>query len=137
LITVDGEPVNPRDNNSDGNDSEGAIRCARLELKLCKALAALNPPHNLSACLHARITDLLKTLRRHDATDQDTRQAADLSDNELKEATGIIRAIHAMDTWPARGYYPGSGLRVALSGYALDLTAEIDARTTHDTQPRV
>jgi hypothetical protein len=128
LITVDVEAVNP----PGGDDGENAVRNARLELKLCKALAALNPPHDLSACLHARIAELLKALRRHGATDQDVRQAADLSDGELTEAAGIVRAFQAMDSWPSRGYYPGSGLRVALGGYALDLAGEIGQRATRD-----
>ena len=69
MITVDGEPV-PQ-NPADSNDVEEALRTVRLELKLCKALAALDPPHELSTILHARITEQLRTLRRYDANDQD------------------------------------------------------------------
>ena len=74
---------------SDGDSSEEALRIVRLELKLCKALTALNPPHEVSASLHARITDLLRRLKRHDATDEDVTQAADLSDEELHQAAAI------------------------------------------------
>jgi hypothetical protein len=45
----------------------------RLELKLCKALAALDPPDEMSTLLHARIADLLRKLRRHDAIDATVR----------------------------------------------------------------
>jgi hypothetical protein len=40
VITVDGEAI-PRDP-SDGGDREETVRGTRLELKLCKALAALD-----------------------------------------------------------------------------------------------
>jgi hypothetical protein len=40
----------------------------------------------VSGFLHARIADLLRRLKRHDATDQDVTQAADLSDDELRQA---------------------------------------------------
>jgi hypothetical protein len=58
MITVDGEAV-PRDS-PDGDDREAILRTAQLELKLCKALAALDPPHELSTILHVRITEQLR-----------------------------------------------------------------------------
>jgi hypothetical protein len=126
MITVDGEPV-PR-NPSDSGDHEETVRTTRLELKLCKALAALDPPHELSTILHARITEQLRRLRRYDANDQEVRQACDLTDSELREAAGIIRAIRALPSWSDKTYSSGTGFRVVLSGYALDLTDEIDKR---------
>ena len=66
VITVDGEAI-PQDFPG-GDAREEALRTARLELKLCKALAGLDPPHELSTILHARITEQLRRLRRHDAS---------------------------------------------------------------------
>jgi hypothetical protein len=136
VITVDGQAVNPGPAGAPGGeDSSGdALRDIRMELKLCKALAALNPPHEVSGFLHARIADLLRRLRRRDATDQDVRQAGDLSDDELRQAAGILRAIRALPTW-ASPYQGGAGLRVALGGYAIGLIDELDKRATRDGQP--
>ncbi len=58
MITVDGEAVNPGDGDSDEDAVAKAVRAARIELKLCKALAALNPPPDLSGYLHAHIVEL-------------------------------------------------------------------------------
>jgi hypothetical protein len=74
------------------------LRTTRLELKLCQALVALNPSPELRASLHARIAAQLRKLTRHDATDSDTRQATDLTDEELHQAGRIIRAIRALPT---------------------------------------
>jgi hypothetical protein len=131
-MTVDGEAVNPP--NGDGEDSRDEMRETRLELKLCKALAALNPPHELSGYLHTRVADLLRKLRRNDAMDEDVTHPADLTDDELKQAAGIVRAIRALPSSAGR-YQGGTGLRVALGGYALDLADEIATRTQQGTQP--
>jgi hypothetical protein len=125
VITVDGEPVT----GSESDDPEDIMRRARTELKCCKALAAMNPPHDVSASLHARIVELLRTLRRHGTQDQDVAQMADLSDEELRQATGIIRALRA--ALPEKGYQGGTGFRVALGGYALDVVDEIQTRTAN------
>ena len=130
-MTVDGEAVNPP--NADGHNGRDVIREIRLELKLCKALVALRPSDEISGYLYARIADLLRTMRRHDAIDEDCTQPADFTDAELKEATGIIRAMRALPS-SARGYQGGTGLRVALGGYAMDLADEISARTERGTQ---
>ncbi len=67
MITVDGQAVNP--GGADGGDSDGeTLRVIRLELKLCKALAALNPPHDVSArtaCPHRRPATSAEAARRH------------------------------------------------------------------------
>src|SRR5258708_3798988 len=114
VITADGEAI-PRD--SPGADArEEALRTARLELKLHKALAALDPPHEMSAILHARITEQLRRLRRHDANDQDVRQPRDFTDDELRKAAMIIRAIRALPSWTDKSYTGGTGFRVVISG---------------------
>jgi hypothetical protein len=123
MITVDGEPVT----GSEGADPADITRKARIELKCCKALTAMNPPHDLSASLHARIVELLRTLKRYGTQDQDVAQTADLSDEELREAVGIVRALRA--ALPVKGYQGGTGFRVALGGYALDVVDEIENRT--------
>jgi hypothetical protein len=46
VITVDGQAVNPSDDRSDDDVVAKAVGAARLELKLCKALVALKPPHD-------------------------------------------------------------------------------------------
>ena len=48
MITVDGEPVT----GSQGDDPADIMRKVRVELKCCKALMAMKPPHDLSAPLH-------------------------------------------------------------------------------------
>jgi hypothetical protein len=131
VITVDGQPVNPGPANAHDDhrgSSEEALRIVRLELKLCKALAGLNPPHEVSASLHARITDLLRRLKRHDATDQDVTQAANLSDDELHQAAKILRAFRALPTWEAAYHGGGTGFRAALGSYAIGLADELDKR---------
>jgi hypothetical protein len=110
------------------------MRVIRLELKLCKALTALNPPHEVSASLHARISDQLRRLRRHDATDQDVTQVADLSDDELHQAAAILRAFRALPTWEAAYRGGGTGFRAALGGYAIGLADELDKRAVRDEQ---
>jgi hypothetical protein len=72
-------------------------------------------------------------MRRHDLMDEDVTQPADLTDAELKEAAGIVRAIRALPSSAGR-YQGGTGLRVALGGYALDLADEIATRTQQGTQ---
>jgi hypothetical protein len=135
MITVDGEAVTPGPGEDDSEPYEcGPLRTARLELKLCKALAALDPSPELRAPLHARIAAQLRKLPRYNATDPDTRQAADLTDDELREAAAIIRAIRALPTWSAMSYQGSSGLRTALGGYALDIADELDKRAGRDTQ---
>ncbi len=129
MIVVDGEEIpRPTDGGQRGESSEDVVRAARLEVKLCKALATLDPPHDLSVLLHGRITEALRRLRRHDATDLEVRQVADLNDEEMLQAAGIVRAIRALPSWTDKGYPGGTGFRVVLSGYALDLAEEIDKR---------
>jgi hypothetical protein len=123
VITVDGEPVT----GSESDDPEDITRKARIELKCCKALAAVNPPHDVSTSLHTRIVELLRTLKRCGTEDQDAAQAADLSDEELRQAAGLVRALRAV--LPEKGYQGGTGFRVALGGYALDVVDEIEKRT--------
>jgi hypothetical protein len=133
VITVDGLPVNagPADaRGGDGDSSEEALRIVRVEVKLCRALVALSPPDDLSILAHTRAADLLRTLRRHDATDRDTIRAAGLSDGELKEAAAIIRAFRALPSWGAKGFQGGTSFRAVLGVYALDLASEIEARAT-------
>lgn len=137
VITVDGQAVNPPDA-EDGNgqdDDEEALRSARLELKLCKALAALKPPHDLSVMVYARTAEALKVLRRHGVIDDDVMQAADLSDAELKEAAGIVRAFRALPSHWAKGFQGGSSFRAVLGEYALDLAEELDSRAAGPGRP--
>jgi hypothetical protein len=130
VITVDGQAVNPGGTGADdGKDTDGeTLRIIRLELKLCKALAALNPPHDVSAAIHARIADLLRKLKRYGATDRDVIQAADLSDDELRQAASVLRAIRALPTWEAPYKGGGTGFRVVLGDYAISLFDELDKR---------
>jgi hypothetical protein len=124
IIAVDREAVTPSPGEDDSEPDEcGPLRTARLELKLCQALAALDPSPDLRAPLHARIAAQLWKLPRYNATDQDTRQPTDLTDDELREAAVIIRAIRALPTWPTMSYQGNSGLRTALGGYFLLLFA--------------
>lgn len=66
--------------------------------------------------------------QRYDATHLDVRQVADLADDELLQAAGIVRAIRALPSWSDKSYPGGIGFRVVLSGYALDLADVIDKR---------
>jgi hypothetical protein len=124
VITVDGEAVNPDD----------AVGAARLELRLCKALAALNPPRDVSLLVHARAVELLRVLRKHDAANPDVIGVADLSDADLKEAVGIVRAFRALPPYSVRGFQ-GLSFRSVLGEYAFDLAAELDARATGTGRP--
>jgi hypothetical protein len=67
--------------------------------------------------------------------DEGVTQPSDLTDDELKEAAGIVRATRALPSSAGR-YQGGTGLRVALGGYALDLADEIATRTQRGTQPQ-
>jgi hypothetical protein len=131
VIIVDGEEITPW--SPDGKDGGGPtgeeiVRAARLELKLCKALVALNPPHGLSVILYGRIAQALRVLSNHDAADPDARQATDLDDDELRQAAEIVRAIRALPAIASRIGKGGHGLRFILTDYALDLVNEIDKR---------
>jgi hypothetical protein len=130
VIVVDGEEIpRPMDGGQRGEGHDEVVRVARLEVKLCKALAALDPHRELSVLLHGRITEALRRLRRHDATDLGVREVADLTDDELRQAAVIVRAIRALPSWADKSYQGGTGFRVVLSGYALDLADEIDKRS--------
>ncbi len=118
MITVDGEPV------EDGGDS---LRNMQVELKLCKALAMLNPPMDLTMPLSQRIIDLLRAMKRAGGPDPDTRDPASLTDEELREAVMLVRAFRALPSW-AKAAQHGSGFRSALGCYALDLIGEMDRR---------
>jgi hypothetical protein len=129
LITVDGEPIALSSDADDGGQENEGLRLARLDLKLCKALLALDPPHELSVLLHARIAEQLRRLSsRYYAVDQDVRQVADLTSEELREAAGVIRAIRALPSLTKRGFPGTLPFRSALGGYALDIVDEIDQR---------
>lgn len=128
MITVDGQAVNPAADHRD--DASKAVGAAQLELKLCRALAALYPPRDVSLLVHARAAELLRLLRKHDAADPDAIPAVDLSDAELKEAAGIVRAFCALPAGSIRGFPGGVTFRAVLGEYALDLAAELDARAT-------
>jgi hypothetical protein len=128
VITVDGEAINPiADDNP--KSIETIVSETRVELKLCRALAALNPPLDLSVILHARAAELLKALRRYDATDQDVIPAEDLSDTDLKQAASFVRAFRALPSWGTKGFQGGVSFRSILGEYALELADEIDSRT--------
>jgi hypothetical protein len=70
-----------------------------------------------------------------EVNDQDARQVCDLTDDELRQAAAIIRAIRALPSWTDKSYQGGTGFRVVLSGYALGLTDEIDKRAGRLSQP--
>jgi hypothetical protein len=129
VITVDGQAVNP------GDDTANAVDEARLELKLCRVLAALNPPRDLSLMVHARAAELLRILRNHDVPDLDAIPVADLGDGELKEATGIVLAFRALPSCGVKGFHGGVSFSAVLGEYALDLAAELDNRTAGSEQP--
>jgi len=131
VITIDGEAVNPPDGTGDGEGSDvrEVLRSTRLELRLCKAMAALSPPRDVSILVHARAVELLRLLRKHDAADPDVVGVADLSDGELREAAAIVRAFRALPSYGVRGFQ-GLSFRAVLGEYAFDLAAELDARTT-------
>jgi hypothetical protein len=136
MITVDGEAITPGPEENGSRQGEvPALRTIRLELKLCKALVALDPSPELLAPLHGRIAAQLRRLPRYGATDPDTRQPADLTDDELRQAVAIVRAIRALPTWPQMSHQGSSGMRTALGGYALDLADELDKRSGQHTQP--
>ena len=129
MITVDGQAVTPADGHGDDDDVAKAVGAGRLELKLCRALAALSPPRDVSLLVHARAAELLRLLRKHDAADPDAMRVADLSDGELKEAVGIVRAFRALPPYAVRGFQ-GLSFRAVLGEYAFDLAAELDTRVT-------
>lgn len=127
MIIVDGRPLPV-------GGTDGAQELALLELRLLKALAALDPPHGLASILHSRIAARIRELRSPDTPDPDARQPADLDREELREATGIIRALLAL---PGHQHATqgGHGLHVALSAYAQDLAEENRRRTAHTPPP--
>jgi hypothetical protein len=125
VLTVDGEPVpSPGD-----SDADGSLQNLRLELKLCQALTALDPPSELSVVLHGRITGHLRALHRYHETDHNARQPAALTDDELHQATAIIRALRTLPAMANNGARTHS-LGAALGGYALDLADELNKRTS-------
>jgi hypothetical protein len=126
VITVDGEAVTSGSDGDQGRDQ--AVRAIRLELKLCRAMVTLDPPLEMSILLHARIADMLRKLRRYDAIDAAARQACDLTDDEVREAAGIIRALRALPSWMEKGLQGGNSFRTIVSGYALDIADELDKR---------
>jgi hypothetical protein len=85
--------------------------------------------------VYARAAEALKVLRRHGVTDDDVIQAADLSDEELKEAAGIVRAFRALPSYWAKGFQGGSSFRAVLGEYALDLGDELDNRAAGSGRP--
>jgi hypothetical protein len=138
VIIVDGQAVNsPGPGGEDSRDPEVIVRNARLELRLCKALAALRPPHDVSVLVHARTAELLRKLRQCGAVDEDVAEVADLSDGELKEAAGIVRAFRALPSWRAKGFQGGASFRAVFGEYALDLADELDTRAGRDQRPPI
>jgi hypothetical protein len=125
MITVDGQPVG-----LDGDE----LSHIRIQLKLCKALAALNPPHKLAVTIHARIASLLRALAWHESRDRDTRQPADLTDQELHEAAGIVRALRVALPPTMTGYVREGSMRAELGGYALGIADEIQRRSSAGPQ---
>jgi hypothetical protein len=137
VITVDGQAVNRGDDGSDGGGVQEVLRAARLELRLCRALVALNPPRDVSLLVHARAAELLRVLRKHDAADEDATSAADLGDGELKEAAGLVRAFHALPSCGVKGFPGGITFRAVLGEYALDLATELDGRAMRTPEPAI
>jgi hypothetical protein len=131
VIIIDGQDITTPDT----GDEAAELRQARLEVKLCKALAALDPPHGLQVILHGRIAGHLRALNRHGAPGPDARQPADLTDDELRDAAGIIRALLALPS-PGSGHSSAHGLRTVLGRYALDLAHEITTRAEPETGRR-
>jgi hypothetical protein len=129
VITVNGQAVNPAGDHGDDDDAAKAADAARLELKLCRALAALNPPRDVSLLAHARAAELLRILRNHDVADPDDIRVPDLSDSELKEAAAIVRAFRALPSCGLKGFPGGVSFRAVLGEYALDVAAELDTRS--------
>jgi hypothetical protein len=129
VTTVNGHPVTGHG----GHDDDRSVARARRELRLSKALLALNPPHDLATILYTRAYALMRDLRRDGTIDPDTRQAADLGDDELHQAAGIVRELLALHNQKANGSAP-RGLRVVLGSYALDLAHESDTRAGRDHQ---
>jgi hypothetical protein len=137
VITVDGQAVHPGDDGSDGGGVQEVLRAARLELRLCRALVALRPTHDVSLLVHVRAAELLRVLRvlrKHDAADEDAIPSAELGDGELKEAAGLVRAFHALPSCRVKGFPGGITFRAVLGEYALDLATELDARTAGTEQ---
>ena len=132
MITVDGLPVDAGPA-STRDSVEEALRAVRVELKLCRALVALCPPGDLSILAHTRAAELLRVLRRSNATDRDSIRVADLGDSELKEAAAIARAFRALPSWGAKGFQGGTSFRAVLGEYALDLATEIEARAARES----
>jgi hypothetical protein len=126
VIIVDGKPL--PEGGPDGRE------LALLELRLYKALAALDPPHGLAAILHSRIAARIRELRHTGTPDPGTRHPADLTPDELHEAAGITRVLLAL---PGHEHATmgGHGLQVALTAYARDLASEARSRATHPPPP--
>jgi hypothetical protein len=123
VITVDGEAVMQ----ADSDDPEHILANVRTELKLCKALLALDPPYDVAVSLYARITDILRVLKRHGQRDAGT-PVAELSDEELASARDLLRAIRAVT--PERQLTGNTGFRVVLSEYTLAVVDETEKLTS-------
>jgi hypothetical protein len=137
VITVGGEAVSPAGDGSGEDEAAKEVRAARLELRLCKALAALNPPRDVALLVHARAAGLLRLLRKHDAADTDVTAVSDLGDGELREAVEIVRAFRALPPGGIRGFPGGRSFRAVLGEYAFDLAAELDSRARGSSGPLV
>lgn len=129
MIVVDGEPVTP----GDGQDGPAAqVRAAQLEVRLCQALLALDPPEYVMFTACGRIRQALSTLRNHDAPYQEVRDLASLTDGELRDAAGIIRALRALPLWASTLHAGRVGFAAIIGGYALDIADELDKRAGRD-----
>jgi hypothetical protein len=73
--TVDSQAVNPIDDHS--HEAAEGVDAARLELKLCRTLAALNPPRDLSLMVQTRAAELLRVLRNHTHVEGERRKDED------------------------------------------------------------
>jgi hypothetical protein len=129
VIVVDGEPVTP----GDGQDGPAAqVRAAQLEVRLCQALLALDPPADVMSSASGRIHRALRTLRDHDAPYEGSRDPASLTDDELREAFRIVRALRALPVWASTLHAGRVGFAAIIGGYALDIADELDKRAGRD-----
>jgi hypothetical protein len=119
VIVVDGEPVTP----GDGQDGPAAqVRAAQLEVRLCQALLALDPPGGVMSSASGRIR---RALRDQDPY-EGSRGPASLTDDELHDAFRIVRALRALPRWASTVHAGRVGFAAIIGGYTLDSADELD-----------